>query len=137
MESSEISSIDVDGRVKTVMCDWSTTFASAAFQSPSRLRLAWEHRLRLTGYGLEQLKYIAGLYADGPTLHLAEELGWELNHSTVKGVTCSACVSAMEYLTKAQHRPMDRIVAEHAAKTGNIDVLKKNSELYVSYQHCH
>eukprot|EP00953_Heterococcus_sp_UTEX-ZZ885_P004075 2699-Heterococcus_DN1.PRE.2 len=100
MGSSETLFIEGDSRrVKTVTCDWRTV-ASAAFQSPSRLRLARECGLRRKGYGIEQLQYNAGLDSEGPTLRQAEELGMTLSTALVNGTAASAHGDVFEYLTQ-------------------------------------
>jgi hypothetical protein len=124
MASSEISITDIDGHVKTATCDWRTTLASAAFQSPSRLRLARECGLRLTGYGIEPLQYVTGLYADVPTLRVAEELGMVLSGKTLRGAASSDREDVILYLLQRHVCPADHYVAEHAAQRCYVDVLQ-------------
>jgi hypothetical protein len=125
LESCEVSFVDVESRrVKTVTCDWRTTLASAVFQSPSRLRLARECGLRLTGYGIKQLEFTAGLYADVPSLMLAEALGLTLSTALVNGTAASGHGDVFEYLTQEQHCAVPSSAANCAARSGNMGVLK-------------
>jgi hypothetical protein len=121
-------------RGKKVVCGWCTTLLSAVFQSPSRLRLARDSGVRLSGYGIQDMQFIAGLCADVPTLRLAEDLGMALSASTVKGAACSDRASIVQYLIGVGQCSGDSSVAEYAVHSGNVDILKglrrNNFEFY-------
>jgi hypothetical protein len=105
-----------------VTCDWRTTLMCAVFQSPSRLRLAVDCGLALN-HNRDYLQYMAGWYADVPTLSLAEELGLTLSDSTVEGAAQSGHVSAMTFLVEERHCVASDDAVGCAAKSGHVDML--------------
>jgi hypothetical protein len=131
----KILTVGCDKPFKRVACVWHTTFMNAAFQSPSRLRLAVARGLLLNppddGFGdcwepspLSKLQYSAGLHADKAVLSLAEELGMPLGPEVVNGAAASGRVSMLRHLARERHCALPRNIGYSAAHSGNIDMLK-------------
>jgi Ankyrin repeat len=101
----------------------SQTLIAAAFDSPSKLRLAAECGLQSKD-GTFSLQYLAGRYADPPALRVAKELDIELNEDTLAGAIHSGRVSIVNYLIQEQHCTVYRNCGGYSARIGDVDMLQ-------------
>jgi hypothetical protein len=128
MKSCDIHGISAYMRDRAIACDWSTTLMEAVFQSPSRVKLAVASDLKWYRDGKSsfeiKLQYHAGLYADVPTLSMAEELGLALSGATVSGAAKSGRVSTVNYLIQERDCELPLDAETVAAKNGDIDMLE-------------
>jgi hypothetical protein len=127
--NNAMSTCDMASSIKTVTCDSCTTLIRAAFQSCSRLKMAAACGLQLRRLSDDvhyyyKLQYIAGLVAGQATLTVAEELGVKPGCHTVLGAADAGHDSILNSLVQVRECTLPLHVGDHAASTGNIDMLK-------------
>jgi hypothetical protein len=108
--------------VREVLCKPLTTLYSAVFASKALLRTAQAARLPLTRLD-GRLHYAAGKAADLGTLHLAHELGLELNNEVLRGAAASASLPKLGWLHTIMHYELPDDICRYAASSGSVDVL--------------
>jgi Ankyrin repeats (3 copies) len=114
---------DVRRGARTTPCDQRTTLMSAAFQSSSRLELAAQCGLQLSG-DTGRLQYIARLYADVSVLSLAEKHGVPLSYGAGSGAVESGRVNVVDFLIQEQHCELPGDADCYAARAGDVDMLQ-------------
>jgi hypothetical protein len=108
---------------KSVTATASTTLASAAFASPSRVRLASVCGLQLANSS-PQLQLLAGLHASVETLAAAQRCGLLLSSHVVAGAVLSADTGKVSWLLQQQHCRVPYDVADYAARSGSLSMVQ-------------
>jgi hypothetical protein len=108
-----------------ITCSSTATLASAAFASTQRARLAHECGLNLKE-GTFSLQFIAGKYSDKKVLALLRELQLPFTSSVVCGaaVAATGSLAKIKWLHKEHRCELTSDVADYAAGSGNLAVLK-------------
>jgi hypothetical protein len=107
-------------RRRKMPCVPQTTLYSAAFASPSRLRLAHEN-----GFSCTSRKHLlsAGRFADVATLASAHELGMQYTVAVMAGAARYKKLAEVQYLHE-QGCPWSRTLLEGAAIRGHLELVR-------------
>jgi hypothetical protein len=125
----QLVGIDSFGNIANVQIVPQTTLSSAAFASPTCVKLASDCLLRLDT-GTPNLHRIAGRYADTATLRTVQSLGLKLTEDLARGAAVSGELQKLVFLAE-QHCPFPADITMYAARCGVVEVL-----VYLQQQGC-
>eukprot|EP00953_Heterococcus_sp_UTEX-ZZ885_P011459 6635-Heterococcus_DN1.PRE.1 len=120
VQSSEIVTVNTDGRQHKTRATALMTHGSAVFASVSRLQLAHECGLELENPSYYTLPVAAGRWASIETLRAAHALGLGWSQMLLQGVALSGDVSKLQYLHKQQKCDIPPNICQQASRSGSI-----------------